>query len=76
MLIRVIAVGKIKEMFLQEGIAEYEKRLRSYTRLQIVELGEAKRPQQASSATESLAMENEGERILCRYSGKLLCYSP
>ena len=64
MLIRVIAVGKIKEKFLQEGIAEYEKRLRPYVKLQIVELAEEKRPQQASPATESAAMEKEGERIL------------
>jgi 23S rRNA (pseudouridine1915-N3)-methyltransferase len=64
MQIRIIAVGKIKEKFLQEGIAEYEKRLRPYVKLQIIELPDEKRPASASPATESAAMEKEGERIL------------
>jgi len=64
MQIRVVAVGKIKEKFLQEGIAEYEKRLRPYVKLQVVELPEEKRPQPASPAIESAAIEKEGERIL------------
>jgi 23S rRNA (pseudouridine1915-N3)-methyltransferase len=68
MQIRVIAVGKIKEKFLQEGIAEYEKRLRPYVKLQVVELAEEKRPQQASPATESAAMGKEGDRILAAIS--------
>jgi 23S rRNA (pseudouridine1915-N3)-methyltransferase len=64
MQIRVVAVGKIKEMFLREGIAEYEKRLRPYVKLQVTELPEEKRPQPASPANESVAMEKEGQRIL------------
>jgi len=64
MQIRVVAVGKIKEKFLQEGIAEYEKRLRPYVKLQVVELPEEKRPQPASPAIELAAIEKEGERIL------------
>ena len=64
MQIRVIAVGKIKEQFLREGIAEYEKRLRPYAKLQVVELSEEKRPQTASPVNESVAIEKEGERIL------------
>ena len=64
MQIRVIAVGKIKEQFLREGIAEYEKRLRPYAKLQVVELSEEKRPQPASPVNESVAIEKEGERIL------------
>jgi 23S rRNA (pseudouridine1915-N3)-methyltransferase len=64
MQIRVIAVGRIKERFLQEGIAEYEKRLRPYVKLQIIELAEEKRPQPASQANESAAIEMEGKRIL------------
>jgi 23S rRNA (pseudouridine1915-N3)-methyltransferase len=64
MQIRVIAVGKIKEKFLREGIAEYEKRLRPYVKLQVVEIHEEKRPASALSATDSAAKEKEGERIL------------
>jgi len=64
MQIRVVAVGRIKEKFLQEGIAEYEKRLRPYVKLQIIELVEEKRPAFASASVESSAKEKEGERIL------------
>lgn len=62
--ILIIAVGKIKERFLQEGIAEYEKRLRPYVKLRIIEVSEEKRPKAASPATESAALEKEGQRIL------------
>jgi 23S rRNA (pseudouridine1915-N3)-methyltransferase len=64
MQIRVVAVGRIKEKFLQEGIAEYEKRLRPYVKLQVVELGDEKRPASASASVETAAKEKEGERIL------------
>jgi 23S rRNA (pseudouridine1915-N3)-methyltransferase len=64
MQIRVVAVGKIKEKFLQEGIAEYEKRLRPYVKLQVVELAEEKRPASASLSIEAAAKEKEGKRIL------------
>ena len=36
--VTVVAVGKVKEKFLQDGIAEYEKRLRPYMNLQIIEI--------------------------------------
>jgi 23S rRNA (pseudouridine1915-N3)-methyltransferase len=64
MQIRIIAVGKIKEKYLQDGIAEYEKRLRPYAKIQVNELAEEKRPLSASSAIELAAKEKEGERIL------------
>jgi 23S rRNA (pseudouridine1915-N3)-methyltransferase len=64
MQIRVVAVGKIKEKFLQEGIAQYEKRLRPYVKLQVIEIPDEKRPASASPAIESAAKEKEGERIL------------
>jgi 23S rRNA (pseudouridine1915-N3)-methyltransferase len=64
MQIRIIAVGKIKEKFLQEGIAEYEKRLRPYVKLQIIEIPEEKRQASASVSSGKVAMEKEGERIL------------
>ena len=64
MRIRIVAVGKIKEKFLQEGIAEYEKRLRPYVKLQVVEISDEKRPSPTSPATDSAAKEKEGVRIL------------
>jgi 23S rRNA (pseudouridine1915-N3)-methyltransferase len=64
MQIRIIAVGKIKEPFLQDGIAEYEKRLRPYAKLQIIEVPEEKRPASATPPVERAAMAKEGERIL------------
>jgi 23S rRNA (pseudouridine1915-N3)-methyltransferase len=64
MQIKIIAIGKIKEAFLREGIAEYEKRLRPYVQLQIVELAEEKRPASASVSVEAAVKEKEGGRIL------------
>jgi len=61
---RIIAVGKNKEKYLQEGIAEYEKRLRPYAKVQVIELAEEKRPLSASPAIELVAKEKEGNRIL------------
>ena len=64
MQIRVIAVGRIKEKYLQDGIAEYEKRLRPYAKVQIVEIAEEKRPATATPSIEKITLEKEGERIL------------
>ena len=64
MQIRVIAVGRIKEKYLQDGIAEYEKRLRPYAKVKIVEISEEKRPASANPSVEIIALEKEGDRIL------------
>jgi len=64
MQIHIIAVGKIKEKYLQEGIAEYEKRLRPYVKLNILEIAEEKRPGHLTPADQKQIMEAEGTRIL------------
>ncbi|MEN6395665.1 MAG: 23S rRNA (pseudouridine(1915)-N(3))-methyltransferase RlmH [Methanoregula sp.] len=64
MIVRIIAVGKIKERFLTEGIAEYEKRLTPYVKLTIVEVADEKRGVHASSGQEQVIKDREGERIL------------
>ncbi len=37
-MIKIIAIGSIKEKYLKEAIAEYQKRLQKYTSLEIIEL--------------------------------------
>jgi 23S rRNA (pseudouridine1915-N3)-methyltransferase len=62
--IHIIAVGKIKEKFLREGIAEYEKRLRPYVKLTIIEINEEKRAGNLTHADKKRIVDAEGIRIL------------
>ncbi len=64
MLLRIIAVGKLKEKYLQEGVAEYTKRLQPYTRVQFLEVTDQKIPEGASAAEEQLILKKEGAGIL------------
>ncbi len=64
MQILIIAVGKIKEKYLQEGIAEYAKRLRPYVKLNILEIAEEKRIGHLTPSDQKRIKEAEGMRIL------------
>lgn len=64
MKITVITVGKIKEKYLKDAIAEYSKRLSKYCKLEIVEVADEKTPDQASDVVEEGIRSKEGERIL------------
>jgi 23S rRNA (pseudouridine1915-N3)-methyltransferase len=64
MQILIIAVGKIKEKYLQEGIAEYTKRLRPYMKLNILEITEEKRIGHLTPSDQKRIKEAEGIRIL------------
>ena len=64
MRITLITVGKIKEKYLRDAIAEYSKRLSRYCKLEIVEVADEKTPDQASEAAEETIRNKEGERIL------------
>lgn len=64
MRITVVTVGKIKEKFYQDAIAEYSKRLSRYCRLEIVQVADEKTPDGASPALEEQIKEKEGRRIL------------
>ncbi len=64
MKITIVTVGKIKETYLKDAIAEYSKRLRAYCDLKIVEVADEKTPEQASRAVEDGIREKEGVRIL------------
>ena len=85
MKITLITVGKIKEKYLKDAIAEYSKRLSKYCKLDIIEVPDEKTPDQASETVEEGIRSKEGEKIL-RYikddmyvitleiAGKMLTY--
>ena len=60
MKITILAVGKVKEAFYRQAIGEFEKRLRRYCKLEIIE----KTPDHASETEEQMIREKEGERLL------------
>ena len=68
MKITLITVGKIKEKYLKDAIAEYSKRLSRYCKLEIVEVADEKTPDKASEALENQIKEKEGNRILSHIS--------
>lgn len=63
MRITLIAVGKIKERYFTDAIAEYSKRLSRYCKLEILEAADEKIPDNASEAEENQIREREGERV-------------
>ena len=64
MKITLITVGKIKDKYLRDAIAEYSKRLSRYCKLEILEVADEKTPDQASEVVENSIRDKEGERIL------------
>ncbi|RSL29338.1 23S rRNA (pseudouridine(1915)-N(3))-methyltransferase RlmH [Salibacterium salarium] len=64
MQIQVISVGKIKEKYINQGIAEFEKRLQAYCKLTIDEVSDEQAPEQMSDKELRQVKKKEGERIL------------
>ena len=62
--IRILSVGKIKETYLNDGIAEYTKRLSRYCRLSFVQVADEKTPDKASEALNAQIKATEGQRLL------------
>lgn len=59
--IKIITVGKIKENYLNLGIAEYLKRLSSYAKIELIELKDEKI---SSNDSDEHIKEAEGKRII------------
>ncbi len=62
--IKILCVGKIKEKFYRDAIAEYEKRLSRYCKLSIIEVADEKTPDKCSETEEQLIKEKEAARLL------------
>lgn len=66
MKITIIAVGKLKEKYWKQAIAEYEKRLSAYTKIDIIEVPDEKAPENMSDKEIEQVKEKEGQRILAK----------
>lgn len=64
--INIIAVGKIKEKYIQEGIKEFSKRLSRYCKLNIIEIEDEKAPETLSEKDMEIVKTKEGEKILSK----------
>ena len=75
MKITIISIGKIKEKYLKDAIAEYGKRLSSYCNLSHIELSDEKAPENLSP-NDMLKIKNiEGQRILSKIKEKQYVYA-
>ena len=66
MKVKLITVGKLKEKYLKDGIAEYVKRLGRFTKFESIELTDEKTPDNASEAENKAILDKEGQRILAK----------
>ena len=66
MKIKIVTVGKLKEKYLKDGIAEYSKRISRFATVEIIELADEKTPDKASESENYKILEIEGNRILSK----------
>ena len=66
MKIKIVTVGKLKEKYLKDGIAEYTKRISRFATVEIIELADEKNPDKASESENHKILEIEGNRILSK----------
>lgn len=62
--IRVVLIGKVRETYLRQGIAEYLKRIRPYARVEFVEIKDEPVRDNASPKEIESATGVEGYRVL------------
>ena len=66
MKIKVVTVGKLREKYLKDGIAEYSERISRFAKLEMIELADEKTPDRASESENQKILEIEGQRILSK----------
>ncbi len=64
--ITILCVGKIKEAYYREALAEYVKRLSKYCRLNVIEVADEQTPDKASDTEVAAILKKEEERILSK----------
>ena len=62
--VTLITVGNLKEEYWRQAVSEYEKRLSAFCKPEILQLKEAKLPENPSTGEIQVALEDEAKRIL------------
>ncbi|HEU7980581.1 TPA: 23S rRNA (pseudouridine(1915)-N(3))-methyltransferase RlmH [Streptococcus pneumoniae] len=70
MKIKVVTVGKLKEKYLKDGIAEYSKRISRFAKFEMIELSDEKTLDKASESENQKILEIEGQRILSKIADR------
>ena len=73
--IKIICVGKLKEKYWKQGIAEYSKRLGKFCKFEIVEVPDEKAPEKLSETQMENVKKTEGERILGKIKDRDYVYA-
>lgn len=66
MKVKLVVVGKLKEKYLKQGIAEYQKRLQRFCKFEVVQVADEPTPENQSQAQMEAVKEIEGQRILAK----------
>ena len=66
MKIKIVTVGKLKEKYLKDGIAEYSKRISRFAAVEMIELADEKTPDRASDSENEKILDLEGNGILSK----------
>jgi len=72
--IKIIGVGKLKEKYFKDGIAEYAKRLGRFGKFTIVEVPDEKAPESLRQSEMDNVKAQEGARILGKIKDKEYVY--
>ncbi|CCI86032.1 ribosomal RNA large subunit methyltransferase h [Lactobacillus pasteurii DSM 23907 = CRBIP 24.76] len=72
--IKIVCVGKLKEKYFKDAIAEYQKRMSRFAKVEIVQVPDEKAPEKLSPAEMEQVKEVEGERILAKIKDKEYVY--
>ncbi len=62
--IKIITVGTLKEEYLRDAVAEYEKRISGFCKVESVNIKESKLPQDPSEGDIRRALDEEAKQIL------------
>lgn len=72
--IKIVCVGKLKEKYFKDAIAEYQKRLSRFAKIEIVQVPDEKAPEKLSEAQQEQVKELEGSRILSKIKEREYVY--